>query len=126
MINDTIDILDGKVVNLGIEFTILSDNDVNRYDVLSQALQDIRDKAVRSMFIGERFMITDVYKVLNATRGVADVISVSLVNKRGGIYTQTGMDIDTFLSADGRYLSCPDNVAFEIKYPLSDVKGTVK
>ena len=126
MINDTIDILDGKVVNLGIEFTILSDNDVNRYDVLSQALQDIRDKTVRSMFIGERFMITDVYKVLNATRGVADVISVKMVNKRGGRYTQSGMDIDTFLSTDGRYLSCPDNVAFEIKYPLSDIKGTVK
>ena len=126
MINDTIDILDGKVVNLGIEFTILSDNDVNRYDVLSQALQDIRDKAVRSMFIGERFMITDVYKVLNATRGVADVISVKMINKRGGRYTQSGMDIDAFLSTDGRYLSCPDNVAFEIKYPLSDIKGTVK
>ena len=126
MINDTIDILDGKVVNLGIEFTILSDNDVNRYDVLSQALQDIRDKAVRSMFIGERFMITDVYKVLNATRGVADVISVKMTNKRGGRYTQSGMDIDAFLSTDGRYLSCPDNVAFEIKYPLSDIKGTVK
>ena len=126
MINDTIDILDGKVVNLGIEFTILSDNDVNRYDVLSQVLQDIRDKAVRSMFIGERFMITDVYKVLNATRGVADVISVKMINKRGGRYTQSGMDIDAFLSTDGRYLSCPDNVAFEIKYPLTDIKGTVK
>jgi hypothetical protein len=126
MINDTIDILDGKVVNLGIEFTIMSDNDVNKYDVLAQASQDIRDKIVRSMFIGERFMITDIYKALNATRGVADVISVSLVNKRGGRYTQSGMDIDAFLSADGRYLSCPDNVAFEIKYPLSDVKGTVK
>ena len=126
MINDTIDILDGKVVNLGIEFTILSDNDVNKYDVLAQALQDIRDKAIRNMFIGERFMITDVYKVLNATRGVADVISVKMVNKRGGRYTQSGMDIDTFLSTDGRYLSCPDNVAFEIKYPLSDIKGTVK
>ena len=126
MINDTIDILDGKVVNLGINFTVMSDNDVNKFDVLAQASQDIREKVVRSMFIGERFMITDVYKDLNATRGVADVISVSLVNKRGGIYTQTGMDIDTFLSPDGRYLSCPDNVAFEIKYPLSDIKGSVK
>jgi hypothetical protein len=126
MINDTIDILDGKVVNLGIEFTILSDNDVNKYDVLDLAVSNLQSKMVRNMFIGERFMVTEVYKILNATRGVADVTNVKLVNKRGGRYTTTGMDVDAFMSLDGRYLSCPDNVAFEIKYPLTDIKGTIK
>jgi len=126
MINDTIDILDGKVVNLGIEFTILSDSDSNKYDVLDSAIFDLRTKLVRNMFLGERFVITEVYKILNATRGVADVTNVKLENKRGGKYTQTGMDVNAFISSDGRYLSCPDNVAFEIKYPLTDIKGTVK
>jgi hypothetical protein len=126
MINDTIDIIDGKIVNLGVEFTILSDNDANKYDVLSSAISNLQSKIVRNMFIGERFLITDVYKILNATRGVADVTSVKLVNKRGGRYTTTGMDVDAFMSADGRYLSCPDNVAFEIKFPRTDIKGTVK
>jgi len=126
MINDTIDILDGKVVNLGIEFTILSDNDANKYDVLESAMSDLRTKLVRDMFLGERFIITEVYKILNATRGVADVTNVKLTNKRGGKYTTTGMDVNAFISSDGRYLSCPDNVAFEIKYPLTDIKGTVK
>ncbi len=32
MINDTIDILDGKVINIGIKYEIISDLDVNRYD----------------------------------------------------------------------------------------------
>ena len=126
MINDTIDILDAKVVNLGIEFTVLSDNDVNKFDVLELASKNLRSRLVRDMFIGERFLITDVYKILNATRGVADVTGVKLVNKRGGRHATTGMDVDAFMSLDGRYLSCPDNVAFEIKYPLSDIKGTVK
>ena len=126
MINDTIDILDAKVVNIGIEFTILSDTGVNKFDVLDEATVNLRTKLVRDMFIGERFLITEAYKILNATRGVADVTAVKLINKRGGKYASTGMDVDVFMSTDGRYLSCPDNVAFEIKYPRTDIKGTVK
>jgi hypothetical protein len=126
MINDTVDILDAKVVNIGIEFEIVSNKGINKYDVLESATRTLGSKFGRSMFIGERFYITDVYTELNKVRGVADTSKVKLVSKRGANYSSSALNIDKFMSLDGRYLSVPDNVVLEIKFPKIDIKGTVK
>jgi len=126
MVNDTIDVLDAKIVNIGIDFTILSDVDTNKFDVMEAATSELIAKLPKTMFIGERFYLTEVYKILNAVRGVADVTDVRIVNKSGGRYASTGYNMGVFMSKDGRYLSALDNVAFEIKYPRIDIKGTVK
>ena len=78
------------------------------------------------MFIGERFYITDVYTELNKVRGVVDTSRVKLVNKSGGNYTSSALNINQYMSLDGRYLSVPDNVILEIKFPRIDIKGTVR
>tara|TARA_R110000824_G_scaffold28652_11_gene96124 strand:+ start:4678 stop:6468 length:1791 start_codon:yes stop_codon:yes gene_type:complete len=125
MINDTVDILDAKIVNIGIEFEVVSSEEVNRYEVLDSTIEALRAKFNRSMYIGERFYITDVFTELNRVRGVVDTVSVKLVNKTGGNYSQSTFNIDKFMSLDGRYLSVPDNVILEIKYPDIDIRGTV-
>jgi hypothetical protein len=38
MISDTIDILDAKIVNLGIEFTAIATMEANKFDVLNDAV----------------------------------------------------------------------------------------
>jgi hypothetical protein len=125
MINDTVDILDAKVVNIGIEFEVLSEGS-NKFDVLEEAVRTLRKKYIRPFFIGERISITEIYSVLNSARGVADVTRVKVVTNSGGRYAQTGFDIDSFLAPDGRYVAAPDNVAFEIKFPNTDIRGSVK
>jgi hypothetical protein len=57
--------------------------------------------------------------------GVVDVTKVKIVAKNGGIYSDVFVDIEDLMSADGRYVSAPDNVAFEIKFPDTDIKGAV-
>jgi hypothetical protein len=125
MINDTIDILDAKVVNIGIEFEVVSDG-TNRFDVLDEATSTLQAKFNRDFFIGERLKITDIYTALNSARGVSDVTKVKIVIKSGGRYAQTGFNIDSQISADGRYIAVPDNVALEIKFPGTDIRGSVK
>ena len=126
MINDTVDILDAKIVNIEIDFEVVSSTEVNKYEVLDSCIQALRDKYSSPMFIGERFYITDVYKELNKVRGVVDTSRVSLVSKTGGDYSSSSLNIEQYMSLDGRYLSVPDNVILEIKFPLIDIKGTVK
>ena len=126
MINDTVDILDTKIINIGIEFEVVSSEEVNRYEVLDSTIQALVNKFNRTMYIGERFYITDVFTELNKVRGVVDTVNVKLVNKSGGNYSQSTFNIDKYLSLDGRYLSVPDNVILEIKYPTVDIRGTVK
>jgi hypothetical protein len=125
MINDTVDILDAKIVNIGIEFEVVSDN-TNNFDVLQSSTRAIQDKFVRQWFIGERLSVTEIYSVLNSVRGVADVTNVKVTVNSGGRYSQTGFNIDSQTSPDGRYISIPDNVALELKFPRTDIKGSVK
>ena len=126
MVNDTVDILDGKVINIGIEFEVVSNTEVNRYEVLDSAISMLREKISRPMFMGERFYITDIYTELNKVRGVADTVNVKVVNKSGGPYSQSAFNVNQYMSLDGRYIAVPDNVVLEVKYPKIDIKGTVK
>ena len=127
MINDTVDILDAKIVNVGIEFDIVANDDVNRFEVLDNAITALRNKYQdTTMFIGERFYLTDIYTELNKVRGVVDTVHVKLVNKSSGNYSNSSLNIEKFMSLDGRYLSVPDNVILEIKFPNADIKGSVK
>ena len=126
MLNDTIDILDAKIVNLSIEFSILGDVERNKYDILSDAVTELQLQYLRTFDIAEPFYITDVYKFLKNANGVVDVIDVKVKTKTGGDYSRTFLDIDSFTSADGRYISAPENVIFEVRDPIADIKGTVK
>ena len=125
MINDTVDILDAYVVNLGIEFEIIHDLDYNKYDVLTECVKTLTSKFNDPLMIGEPFYITDVYNYLNDVIGVVDVTKVKVIAKNGGIYSDVFVDIDELMSADGRYVMSPDNVAFEIRYPSQDIAGAV-
>ena len=126
MINDTIDVLNGKVVNLGINFKIITDLDSNRYEVLERCTEKLVDKFLNTTFdIGEAIYISEIYKLLNQVPGVIDTTDVELINKVGGVYGNYVYDIDQNLSDDGRYLIIPDDTAAQIRVPGSDISGVV-
>jgi len=127
MINDTIDILDAKIVNLGIEFEIFSRSAMNKYSALERATDALGKYYTTTYFdIGESFNVTEVYKILNATAGVTDTTRVKITRKDSLDHSSTFMDIEENMTPDGRAIKCPDNVIFEIKFPRSDIRGTVK
>ena len=126
MINDTIDIIDGRIVNLAIEFRAIASSDANKFDVLNSCYEALKKKYKQPLLIGESFYITDVYNVLNDVEGVVDVENVKVNIKNGGLYSDTRFNLNSRKSADGRYISAPDNVAFEIKFADKDIKGTIK
>jgi len=127
MINDTIDILDAKIVNIGIEFEIFTRTDTNKSSILERALIVLTNFYEEQYYdIGENFRITDIYKILNAVSGVIDTTKVRIVRKTGLEYSTTFMDIEDNRTPDGRLIKCPENVIFEIKFPRRDMIGTVK
>jgi len=127
MINDTVDIMDAEIVNVGIEFELVSYSASNKFDVLEQATRVLKREINKKVFaIGEPFFITDVYTILNRVQGVADTMNVKIVKKGGSGYSQIGFDVDYFTSPDGRYVAIPQNAIFEVKFPSIDIKGTVK
>tara|TARA_R110000824_G_scaffold57112_1_gene155633 strand:+ start:1354 stop:3159 length:1806 start_codon:yes stop_codon:yes gene_type:complete len=127
MINDTVDILDTKVVNIGINFIAIVNPKINKFSVLQQATNIlIQELTATQMEIGESFTLSDVYTALRFVPGIIDVIDVEIVQKTGGLYSTTGFNVEDQMSADGRVLRVPQNVILEIKYPKDDIKGTFK
>ena len=126
MINDTIDILDPFIINLGIEFIIRTSPNVNKYDALSAALTTLQNEFSQPFYIGESFLISDIYQVLKNIEGVIDVLAVKLVNKAGSNYSGNVLVINDNLSPEGNELVCPKNAVFEIKFPEVDIIGKVR
>jgi hypothetical protein len=126
MINDTIDVLSGKVINIGINFKVLPELDVNRYELLDACVQKLKDEYINIKFnVGEAIYISEIYKLLNEVPGVVDTTEVELVNKFGGLYSNYVFNIDSNLSDDGRFLIVPEDAAVEVLLPDTDILGAV-
>lgn len=126
MINDTIDILDAKIVNLAISFKAVADLDKDKFDVYRLAINALREEYVnKTLHIGESFFISDVYTVLKKVEGINDVKSVKIVQRIGENYSDIYFDLNRFTSPDSRYIEAPKNIIFEIKFPDSDIIGEI-
>ena len=127
MVHDTIDVMNGRIINVGIEFTIIADPDHNKTEVLSECTRLLREKFKQPKYLGEPLSITEIYSTLSGkVRGLLDVKKVKYVKKTNGSYSTTSFDMNTAKSADGRYIVAPLNAAFEIKYPTFDIKGAAE
>ncbi len=125
MINDSIDLLDGKIINYGINFVAIGSNDRSKYDILIDAVNQLKKDFSRIPDFGEMFLITNIYDSLKKVQGIIDVTSVTIEDKVGNSYSDAYMNIKKCISSDGRYVNVPKNVIMELKYPNSDIKGTI-
>jgi len=125
MINDTVDILDGKIANIGIEFEVIGSLDKSKSEVLLSSVEALKEEYGRAFNFGTPFYVSDVYRILNDLPEVIDVTSVKIVNKTGQGYISSAHDIENNLSPDGRFIHIPEHTVLEIKYPDADIVGVV-
>jgi hypothetical protein len=128
MINDTIDILDAKIVNFGIYFTIMTDQNYSKYDVLTNALTAVKSEFSIKMDIGESVAISRIYEALRGVSGIVDVRDVFFTQKlplTNSSYSPFSFNFDENLTPDGRFLKVPKNVIMEIKFPDADIEGKI-
>lgn len=127
MMNDTIDILDAKIVNFGIEFEAISnrENEKNKIFIKSKAISTLKSEFSDKFEIGEPLYLTRIYNTLNKIKEISDVTKVKIFHLEGGNYSDIIFDFDSFMSLDGRYLSVPKNCVLEIKYFSKDIRGSI-
>ena len=126
MINDTVDILDPYVINVGIDFILKPAPTAEKFSLLESAVAALQDKYKTAFFIGEHLYISDIYQALKDVKGVLDVVKVKIVNKSGSNYSSNVINIERNLSPDGDYLIVPKNAVLEIKYPKVDIVGKIR
>jgi len=126
MVNDTLDIMDAKVINIAISFVVVTKGGYDKFRVLDECLRVMRNRFQRHYDIAEPFSFTEVYATLNRIDGVADTSDVTVTNQNGGAYSRAGLNIGKSITPDGRFIACPLNCILEIKFPTIDIKGSVK
>ena len=125
MINDSVDVLDGRIINLGIRFTAMSENNVNKFTVLERCYTALTELFARKADMGEPVDIMKIYKKLNLVSGVADTTNVKIVRRLGTNYSGDTFDINANYSADRRFIVLPHDAVYEFKYPNSDFEGVI-
>ena len=125
MVNDTIDILDAHVVNIGIKFTVIGEPSQNKAAILTECARELRSNLELIGDIGQSMSLSQVYKVLNRVPGVIDTTSVQFVLRTGTRYSDVFYNIDDNVTSDGRTLMIPEDHILEIKYPIDDIEGTI-
>jgi hypothetical protein len=126
MINDTVDILDTFIINLGINFVVKPEMNANKFDVLNNCVAALANEFSTPLFVGEPLSVSKIFNILNNVPGVNDAVKVQFVNKTSSNYSNVFFSIAENMSPDGDSLVCPKNAIFEIKFPQVDIKGKLR
>lgn len=127
MIHDTIDILDGLIVNFAVDFSILIDPTYDKEMVLIEARSKLAQHFKSPGYFGQMLSISEIYSVLNKqVRGIIDAKRVRILPRLDGSYSSNTFDFVEALSADGTYLVVPKNVCMEMRFTDFDILGAAE
>ena len=128
MINDTIDILDANIINLRINYKVVGFSDAGGYAVLDSSKESLANffQNRKNFEIGEAFSITDIFSVLKNSPLVLDVLDVDVSLASGVNYANSNFPVELNKTKDGRKINCPSDSIFEIKFPNTDIVGTIQ
>jgi len=125
MINDTIDILDGQVVNFYIEYKVLGSLEYNQAETLERCNVALKNLFSTKLLFGTPLYISEIYKTLNDLDSVTDTQDVQIKQRFGTQFGTYFFDIEGATTADKRAIIVPENVVMELKFPDQDIIGVV-
>jgi hypothetical protein len=127
ILTDGINIIDGFIVNIGIDFEIIAYESYNKSEVLTKCISELKDYfSIDNWQFNQTINLSEVELLLANVEGVSSVPRVQLTNKCGGTnYSPNSYNIEAATKDKIVYPSL-DPCVFEIKFPNQDIKGRVK
>jgi len=125
MLTDAVEIRDAFVVNIGVQFEIVSLPNYQSREVLLNCTSELKKYFAKDkLTVNQPINISAVYTALDRVKGVQTVKSLTLTNKAGGRYSSFGYDTKGATKNNVLYPSY-DPCCFEVKYPNQDIEGRV-
>jgi hypothetical protein len=127
IISDSINIIDGYIINIGVDFKILVYNNFNKKEVLDQCLQKAKDFFnVDKWYFNQPININQFELELAKIEGVQSVAEVKFKNltQNDGDYSPHEYNLSEATHNKIIYPSLDPSV-FEVKYPDNDIRGAV-
>ena len=125
MITDAINMIDGFIVNIGVDFDVICYSNYNKREVVTSCLIQIQDYFnIDNWTFNKPINISELELILANVEGVMSVPSIKISNLCGGDgnYSSNKYNIDEATRGKIVYPSL-DPCVFEVKYPNKDIKG---
>jgi hypothetical protein len=123
MLTDGVNIIDGFIINVGVNFDITVYRNFNSREVVLSCIEEIKEFFnIANWQFNQTINLSDIELTIAMVEGVASVQKVEIVNKCGGIYARNSYDIQAATKNKIIYPSLDPSV-FEVKFPDKDIKG---
>jgi hypothetical protein len=127
MVNDAVNIKDGFIINIGVNFDIIVRPEYNNNQVLTRCIVALQDYfTIDKWQINQPIVLKDIYVLLDQIEGVQTVKNIDIVNKVGENlgYSKYAYDISIATNREVIYPSLDPSI-FEVKNPNTDIQGRV-
>lgn len=131
MISDAIDILDARIIDLKLQFTIVVDPTLNRQLVLQNVLQKLKTYfSITNYNIDQPIILADIQNIIYNNPGVVSVASINITNINGNIgisnpRVYSNVQFDVKANTNKGIIFGPPGSIFEIRHKNFDIVGSV-
>ena len=126
ILTDGVNINDGFIINIGINFEIITYTNYNKSEVVTQCIQELKDYFdINNWSFNQTINLSELELIIANVDGVSSVPKLEIVNKCGGQYSPNSYNIQAAIKDKILYPSLDPSV-FEIKFPNADIKGRAR
>ena len=127
MVNDSVNVKDAFIINIGVNFDIIILPNYNSNEVLTKCIVALQDYfRIDNWQINQPIILRDVYILLDKIEGVQTVKNIDITNLSGENlgYSKYAYNLPSATQNNVLYPSL-DPMVFEVKYPSQDIQGRV-
>jgi len=125
MLTDGVNILDGFIINIGVDFEIRVYGGYNKREVLTRCINELKEYFnIDNWTFNMPINISEIELIIAGVEGVQSVPKCEIVNKCLGNYSDNSYNISEATKNKMVYPSLDPSV-FEVKFPNKDIKGRV-
>jgi hypothetical protein len=123
LLTDGVNLLDGFVINIGVDFEIRVYGGYNKREVLTRCIAELQQYFnIDNWTFNMPINISEVELLIAGVEGVQSVPKCEIVNKCLGSYSKNSYNIRAATKGKMVYPSLDPSV-FEVKFPNKDIKG---
>ena len=126
-VTDAVNIKNAFVINIGVDYSIITASNINQQQVLLATNDTIKNYFdIDDWQINQPIILSNLQNQINAIEGVISVSNLTIVNKYktadgygGNVYDMSSAN------KNGIIYPALDPSIFELKYPMTDIVGSV-
>jgi len=129
LISDAIDIVDARILNVAIKYSIIVDSTANKELTIQKVNSELKKYLkIENFQIDQPLIMSDLINIILNTEGVMSHVSLDVLSKSGNLdgreYSGETFNITSNLKKG--VLMVPPGSILEIKYPDDDIVGSAE